>query len=602
LSDAAETLLNGALEALQRGDVATCEASSSKALELLSKGDARIPEALSLRGTARLGTSSEAALADLEDAVKLDPKEPQFLLALGRGLMSLGRFADAETPLAKAFQISKGNPAAAMAYGRCLIALNKSFQAVQMLGPLLEAGRATPNIAKLFAEARFQSGDIFGAKDVFAQIYGAEGPQSSAEHLQMARIEMALRNYDDANAHIDQILTKEPRSVDARISALRLADWQDRPDAIAEHIEVLSQYGDERYDALSLVVEHAENLDDGLIAKAGRLLDEPAGHADDQASLGLALALRFDREGRFDDAFRLASKVNGWLSQARGHDHSPEARAAVLETARKKLSTALDIFKSTSDLIPDRSGPSFIYLLGAPRTGSSLIQSVLASPDGVTSVGERTSLYPYLAEITQTGMTPQGFVSFVGQLHQADKAGLNRIGVETSRLVDKTPHHLFIAGLLERVHPGATFVQVFRDAGDVALSMFLRPFSHAFGEATDLNALADLLAFRLEVREAWRAAGLKIDAFSYDRFVRQPAEEGKALFKRIGLEWDESYLDPAQRPEAVPTFSSRQVRKPISAPKIPHWSHYRSFAPEAFDRLAEITSAQNQITGQNTLS
>ena len=105
----------------------------------------------------------------------------------------------------------------------------------------------------------------------------------------------------------------------------------------------------------------------------------------------------------------------------------------------------------------------------------------------------------------------------------------------------------------------------------------------------------------MELFSAWRDAGVTILPFGYEAFTQAPESEGTRLFDALGLDWDAAYLDPSARPEAVPTFSSRQVRQPIRAKARPAWKDYESFAPGAFARLAEITKAQNEIVdkGQN---
>lgn len=601
MSDAAETLLNGALEALQRGDAATCEASSSNALKLLEDGDPRIPEALSLRGTARLNSAPESGLSDLQEAVRLDPNEPQFLLGLGRGLMSLGRYSEAEPLLSRAFQLSRGHPGAAQAYGRCLIALNKAFQAMQVLGPLLETGRATSSIVRLFAEAQFKSDDVFGARDTLTQLHGAEGPLTTADRLQIARLDLQLRDFDVARKNIETIIANDPRSIDARLSAIRLMDWTNDTAELHAQLDTLKSMKPTRPEAMALIVDHSEDLDDATLGNVEKALSGPV-MSEELAALGFSLALYFDRKEDYERAWHTADRTNKRLAEARGAVQTPAHRDAAIKMMDAQLSQALRYYEGSSEAMLAEEDERFIYLIGAPRTGSSLIQSLLSAPDGVVSHGERAPLYAYLLSVLQTPISDAGFHRLIGQLNTAERAGLVRQSKLAPVMVDKTPHHVFVAGLLERVHPGARFVQVFRDACDVALSMFLRPFATYFPEATDLSAIGDVLEFRLKAFEKWSSAGVAISPFSYEAFTRTPEKEGERLFQMAGLDWNPDYLDPARRPDAVPTFSSRQVRKPISAPKIPHWSHYRSFAPEAFDRLAEIMSAQNQITGQNTLS
>ncbi|MAP93965.1 MAG: hypothetical protein CMK07_03345 [Ponticaulis sp.] len=599
MSDAIEALLNSATDALRQRRLDQCITDCEQALSLLSSTDRRVPEALSLMGTAKVQMGNRAGIAEIQKAVSLDPQEPQFHMALGQALLGIGELDAAEAPLMQAWRLSRNHPAAATLLGKCLIASNKAFEAVQILGPLVEAGQASPSQIRLFAEARFNSGDIYGAKDVFSELYGAEGPLTQTDQLQFARISMALRDYQEAGELITKVLADNPASIDARVSALRLADWQDQTQVLDEHCAALAQSGRARPDAMSLVVEHAPDLNHDLISSVEALLADNAARLEEQANLGLAYALRLDREKRYDEAWQVAQTANACLAKHFGRLQTPERRAEKLATDRKHLQNAIALLKETAAAPAMPSGQQFIYLLGAPRSGSSLIQSVVAAPDGVTSIGERTSLYPYLAKAAEMGMSADGFSSYRDQLAQADLAGLARQKVAGKQLVDKTPHHLYVAGLLDRIHPGAQFVQVLRNAGDVALSMLLRPFSAAFEEATSLDALADMLEFRLEARTAWIDAGLHIPAFSYDAFVADPHDQGQRLFGLVGLDWKADYLDPSARPEPVQTFSSRQVRKPIRPASIPHWKAYQAFAPNAFARLEDISAAQNAITDTN---
>ena len=599
MSDQAEQLLNQAVDALQNGKAALSIALSDQALALLQRGDSRVPEALSLRGTAKSSQRDLSGFDDLRQSIALDPKEPQFHMALGQALFAHGRTQEAEAPLFQAFQLSRGKPVVANLLGRCLIQNGKAFQAVQVLGPSIEAGRATAGMIKLFAEARFHSGDIYGAKDVFDQLYGATGPQTVEEKLQLARICMALRDYPAAQALIDDILRIEPRSVEAHVSALRLADWLDQPDRLSEQCDWLSKNGGDRFDALTLVIEHAREFTPALAGRVEAALKAQLAPGDEFASLGLAYALRLDREKRFDQAWSIAQDTNQRWAEHRGLLQTEETRRARRKADQGRLETALRLFQADAGEARSAEKAGFIYLIGAPRTGSSLIQSILAGPEGVESVGERTSLFPYLWEAVQHGMSEAGFASYRAKLAAADQAGLARQGVTGRTLVDKTPHHLYVAGLLERINPGARFIQVLRDAGDVGLSMFLRPFSTAFPEATDLHTMADVLSFRLEARQRWVDAGLPISVFSYDGFTQAPEAEGERLFRLAELDWNEAYLNPNARPEPVQTFSSRQVRKPISARQVPHWKSYEMFAPDAFERLSSVTDAQNAIIRTN---
>ena len=591
-----EALLDAAVSALQSGEITTCETNTTEVLNELKAGDRRIPEALSLRGTVRMRYDSSAGLTDLREAVRLDPNEPQFQMTLGQALFATGQAGEAENFLGRAFQMSRGHPAAASIYGRCLIQVGKAFQAVQVLGPLVERGNAPSGIIKLLAEAQFHSGDIFSSRDVLSQLYGDEGPVTAEERLQLLRIDLSLRDFPTARQNLDALLKDNPESVDGRISGIRLADWLDDEDGLHAHLAALKALNTDRPDAQALLIDHSDELSDRQINDAIKRIRTAETMTEELGSLGFSLALWFDRTKAYDRAWEVASEINRKVASMRGAEQTKERRETELRIQNRRLDQACRLFEETRDSINQAGLSRYVYLIGAPRTGSSLLQSVLSAPGDVVSLGERAALYAYLRDATDRGMSASGFTELATQLGTAERAGLERQGKLARVLVDKTPHHAYVAGLLERVNPGSRFVNVFRDAGDVALSMYLRPFAKFFAEATDLEAIADLMEFRLKVHERWTSLGLDILPFSYERFTRAPDENGRKLYDFSGLDWSEAYLNPASRPDAVPTFSSRQVRKPITETKQPKWKAYEGFAPEAFARLNTITTAQNALT------
>jgi hypothetical protein len=120
-----------------------------------------------------------------------------------------------------------------------------------------------------------------------------------------------------------------------------------------------------------------------------------------------------------------------------------------------------------------------------------------------------------------------------------------------------------------------------RDPADIATSIFLRGFSPFYDYATDLDAIVDHLELIVDAAAAWREAGLGIKAFSHEKLVAGAGEEAAALYRWLGIAWDESYLDPESRKTPVPTFSAAQVREPIrpgiSRGSAPYAEHLAPF-------------------------
>lgn len=596
MTEAVETLLTNALKALQSGDAASCETHANAALSAMTHLDHRRAMALSLRGAARIQHKVSTGIEDMRESVRLMPQDWQIQLALGEAFLSLGFATDAEQPLSEAVKLSGGHPDVVASYCQCLLKINKPTLAFQILSRVIQARKATPAVMKAFAQALYSRGDIYASRDVLSQIYGAQGPSNEEDRLQLARIDMSLREFAPASTQLDAVLLANPASLTARILAVTLADWTDDQDALQRHVQKLKDIGADQPDAMAQVIEHGKELSDEMISAAEGLLNRPGDNGDGRITLGYALAKHFDQKGDYERAWTHASNTNTLFADHFGVVQTEERRAEQMRIVRRRLENALKLFRESPELAGEEAAERqrYIYLVGSPRSGSSLLQSILAAPEGVASIGERTTLYPYLADAAERDMPTGQFIDLSRQLARAEAAGLKRNGVNDALLIEKTPHHLFVAGLLERVNPGARFIQVFRDAGEVALSMFFRPFSVFFSEKSSLDSLADMLEFRLEAGKAWTEAGLELSTFSFDAFRQDPENMASRLFGHVNLNWSSAYLDPKSRPEAVTTFSARQVRKPISSQSSPKWSQYKVFAPDAFARLEEITEAQDK--------
>lgn len=596
MANEVDRLLGAALQALQADDAMRVEAETTKALEHLNTGDPRRARAMSIRGAGRMLSDPRRGLADMFEAAELAPDDAQVLHAYGDALLSISMSAEAEAPLGRAVQVGQGHPDIVASYCRALLELKKTALAKSILQRVVNSGRVTPNLLRAWSKTLFEQGDIYSARDVLLNLYGEAGPRSEADRLELARIEMKLREFEPAKRLIDGAVSANPGSVFARKLAVQLADWMDDAAARTEHANALMSLAPEDPDALALMVEHASDATPEDYARAEAMfLDEARLPSDGLIRLGYALGLHFDRGKDYEHAWRLACRANAMFGSYFRFEQTEERRAEQDRVMRRRLRYALHLYEETRVNAGAPGAFQYIYLIGSPRSGSTLLQSILSAPEGISSIGERTSLYPYLSMATEREAPMEEFSALTQQLHSAETAGLKRMGFEGPVLVEKTPHHMYVAGLLERVNPGSRFVNVLRDAGDVALSMFLRPFSAHFPESSNLDALADTISLRMEIADAWRNAGLNVQAFSFDEFRASPDPQGEMLFDRLGLSWSPEYLDPKHRSDAITTFSAQQIRSKVYAPSKPHWTNYEAFAPEAFSRLAEVTQAQNAL-------
>jgi len=214
--------------------------------------------------------------------------------------------------------------------------------------------------------------------------------------------------------------------------------------------------------------------------------------------------------------------------------------------------------------------PRPVAIVGLPRSGTSLIETLLGAHPDVMAGGERTDLYLACREI-ETVLYRKGpaaaatlFAHRRAGLVRELSARLARAGLVSEVYVDKLPLNTPYAGLIARLLPEAKIVFVRRDPVETALSIWLHDFSAAYPYATNLEHLAHAVGLNDRMREAWRdRLGEQFQEMDHDALCADPRAEGRRLFEFCELDWDDRFLEPESRTASTNTFSATQVREPI---------------------------------------
>lgn len=282
-------------------------------------------------------------------------------------------------------------------------------------------------------------------------------------------------------------------------------------------------------------------------------------------SLHFALGKALDDCGRYDEAFEQYVLGNA-ASRPRlaRYDH------AIVEQGVDRVIEAFGpelIAKATAV-----SEAPLVFVTGMFRSGSTLIEQVLAAHPAVTAGGEIEYFMRYPLSLDPADWPPiaQGYVDYLQRTFPG--AGI---------VTNKRPDAYAYLGMLKAVFPNARFVNTVRDPRDTALSIFFQQFDGRMGYAADL---ADIAHFRRQYRRLmghW--CGLFGDAIfdaDYDAFVRDPRAETERLLGFLGLPWHEGCLEFHRNENRVRTASVTQVREPLYARSSGRWRTYeRQLAP-----------------------
>ncbi|MDB5431431.1 MAG: putative repeat protein [Caulobacter sp.] len=313
--------------------------------------------------------------------------------------------------------------------------------------------------------------------------------------------------------------------------------------------------------------------------------------ADQTAESQFALGLLLERQGDYDAAFAALSAGN---RLQRATFPVPPAQAA----ARHAAVIAELKATFTADFIARHQGQGNasaapIFVVGMPRSGSTLIEQILASHRDVTGFGEAETI-PRLA----AGRFPFPRTAPMGTGHFRVFGGdyLNTIGAMgwdgQGRFVDKTLANDVAVGLIHLMLPDAVILHSVRDAADTCLSCFRQRFAYGNQTMYDLADIGHRYRRYRQTMDHWAQVlpGRVID-ISNEALIADFEPQTRALLEACGLDWDAACLRFHETKRAVNTASMVQVRSPINAGSVQQWRRYERHLGPLFEALGPYAPA-----------
>ena len=233
------------------------------------------------------------------------------------------------------------------------------------------------------------------------------------------------------------------------------------------------------------------------------------------------------------------------------------------------------------------SGRHAVYIVGMPRSGTTLLEQILDRHPQITGRGELNQLAYFASQRAALGVPGSAQRRHVADILWMQ---LRLEGPESVHYIDKNPLNFRYLDLLFDLLPGTRVLHVTRDGRASCLSCFFQLFEHT--DTAFSCSLEDLVLFYSGYRRlmahwerVWPDRILRVD---YSDLVGNISESVARVLEFLDVGWDDAVLQKPGRERVVRGASAWQARQPVHARSVERWRHYYDQAPDFFDRLAAI--------------
>lgn len=481
-----------------------------------------------------------------------------------------------------------------------LRAMGETDEAIVFARKAEKAGGRDPLTLNLLALLYKEAGKFDLARRAWQDALRKE-PRALDAVLGIARLDRDLGRYADAYAGFDRALKMAPHHADTLASyADAKASGGDYAEAghlaahaldhAPEHPLALAVWAGEalKTEAPDTVIARLES---GLAAGKGR----PALRAQAFGRLGEAL----EKAGRHEEAFTRYSEANRLLYEPVLNAWTDDAYA--LGQVVRTMAALRDHGPATLSGVEDKAPPAPVFLVGFPRSGTTLAALMLAGHDKAVLSDERENAG---AILEAAGRSTDSWREFLA-MPDKRRTGLRRAYWKAARpegpltdgriLIDKLPANLGAIAALGAVFPDARFIVMTRDPRDAVVSAFKQrfqpnPSTVQFLSIDSAAAYYDTLHRSLETAMTV-LPDLDIRFQSYEALAADPEGEGRAMAAFAGLDWQDQMLDVAARAREadIRTPSAAQVRETIAARSTGQWKPYAAKMESALKTLEPWT-------------
>ena len=309
------------------------------------------------------------------------------------------------------------------------------------------------------------------------------------------------------------------------------------------------------------------------------LLNAKNMHAIDQYKQELLYELGnvLDKQQKYDEAFSAYQQANEINKETFDRKVITRSFDSLIQTYKKDSFTQL--------ASSDNEDNTPVFIVGMPRSGTSLVEQILASHSQFFGAGELEYIDDIIYELaTDKGTTEYSqWIETVPASMLRDKArqyidNIRKLSSDAKYISNKMPHNFLHLGLIQQLFPNARIIHCTRTPQDTALSIYFHQFNKNHPYASDLDDLYFYYQQYEKLMTHWQEnLTLPILTINYEELINNPEQKSKQLIDFMGLEWQEDCLNFHKNKRMVNTPSYHQVRQPLYKTAVNRHQHYKKY-------------------------
>jgi tetratricopeptide (TPR) repeat protein len=519
-----------------------------------------------------LGRIAEA-LVDYDKALVLDPNLVGAVNGRGSALQKLGRTSEAEQELRRAIALKPDYVEAYCNLGTVFADYGRPREAEAAIRHAVELqpnhAVSLCNLAKVLSDlGKYDEAEEMARRAI------ALDPDYAEAYFNLGNVLIALERHHEAEAVTRRAIALKPTLAGAHhnlgVALMDLGRLTEAREA-SEQAVALAPREPMHFRQLGEVMKYA-NGDSFLTALEVLSKDEASLAVAKQIDLHFALAKAYADIGRPEDEFRRLLAGNK-LKRAR-IEYAEAAILGVIDRVQQVFTP--EFIRASHGMGEPSAAP--IFIVGMPRSGTTLVEQILASHPQVHGAGELKLLDRAITDVHSSMREAPAYPEMA--LHMSDEhfravgrnylAGVRQLAPAASHIIDKMPANFVFAGLIHLALPHATIIHAVRDPVDTCISCFSKLFTEGNFQTYDLAELGRYYRHYKALMQHWHEVlpPQRILDVNYEDTVADVEGAARRVVAHCGLPWDPRCLEFYSTERIVRTSSAAQVRRPIYASSI----------------------------------